>query len=371
MAELENWHVLRSLFPTEWERLGRSSGAIKRLRGFSSVEALFRTLLMHVGCGWSLRETAVQAKLAGIADVSDVALLGRLRDAEGWLRQLCLLLLEENGVQLLPAFQGRAVRLLDATVVKEPGQTGSQWRIHYSLRLPTLECDCFELTPTRGAGTAERFGRFHFQPGELVLADAGYCHPAGIAAVVAAQADVCVRLNPHALPLLDEHGEAFSLLASLARLRDAGEVAEWPVWVRYGEQRIAGRVCAIRKSREAIAQAQRRLKLKQQNGKSVSPETQFYAEYVLVFTSLASETASAHQVLDAYRLRWQVELTFKRLKSIAQIGHVPKQDEKSSRAWLYGKLFVALLSQKLARVGKAISPWGYYIVESTHPQPVA
>ena len=169
----------------------------------------------------------------------------------------------------------------------------------------------------------------------------------------------------------DERGEAFSLLAPLARLRDAGEVAEWPVWVRYGEQRIAGRVCAIRKSREAIAQAQRRLKLKQQNGKSVGPETQFYAEYVLVFTSLASETASAHQVLDAYRLRWQVELTFKRLKSIAQIGHVPKQDEKSSRAWLYGKLLVALLSQKLARVGKAISPWGYYIAESTHPQPVA
>ena len=36
-----------------------------------------RTLLLHVGCGWSLRETAVQAKLAGIADVSDVTLLNR------------------------------------------------------------------------------------------------------------------------------------------------------------------------------------------------------------------------------------------------------------------------------------------------------
>jgi hypothetical protein len=371
MAEFENWHVLRSAFPSEWERLGRSSGAIQRLRGFSSVEALFRTLLMHVGCGWSLRETVVQAKLAGIADVSDVALLGRLRDAEGWLRQLCLLLLEENGVQFRPVFQGRAVRLLDATVVKEPGQTGSQWRIHYSLRLPTLECDCFELTPTRGRGTAERFGRFHFQSGELVLADAGYCHPAGIAAVVAAKADVCVRLNPHALPLLDARGEAFSLLAPLARLGDAGEVAEWPVWIRSGEQRIAGRVCAIRKSREAIAQAHRRLKLKQQKGKSIGPETQFYAEYVLVFTTLATEAASAYQVLDAYRLRWQIELTFKRLKSIAQIGHVPKQDEKSSRAWLYGKLLLALLSQKLARIGKAISPWGYYIEENTHEKSVA
>jgi hypothetical protein len=42
------------------------------------------------------------------------------------------------------------------------------------------------------------------------------------------------------------------------------------------------------------------------------------------------------------------------LKSIVQIGHIPKHDEKSSRAWLYGKLLVALLSQRLAQVGKAI-----------------
>ncbi len=81
--------------------------------------------------------------------------------------------------------------------------------------------------------------------------------------------------------------------------------------------------------------------------------------------------ATTQQVLECYRLRWQVELTFKRLKSIAQLGHVPKHDDQSSRAWLYGKLFVALLSQKLARVGSTISPWGYLLAEATHPQPLA
>jgi hypothetical protein len=44
------------------------------------------------------------------------------------------------------------------------------------------------------------------------------------------------------------------------------------------------------------------------------------------------------------------------LKSIVQLGHVPKLDDQSSRAWLYGKLFVALLSQKLARVGALFPP---------------
>ncbi len=76
-------------------------------------------------------------------------------------------------------------------------------------------------------------------------------------------------------------------------------------------------------------------------------------------------------MLEAYRLRWQIELIFKRLKSIAQLGHLPKRDDRSSRAWLYGKLFVALLSQRLATVGKAISPWGYLLPQTPHSQPLA
>jgi hypothetical protein len=360
----EDWRVLLGLFPVGWEELGRSTGAVARLRGFGSLNDLLRTLLLHVGCGWSLRETAVQAKLAGIADVSDVTLLNRLRQAEGWLRQLCQQLWEENGVRLEPALKGQPVRLVDATVVKEPGKTGSQWRIHYSIRLPSLECDHFDLTPVKGKNTGERLGRFAFQAGELVLADAGYSNPPGVASVVGRGADVCVRLNRSALPLLDEKGRPFPLLQKVKTLRRAGETAEWRVLVRYGDQQIAGRLCGVRKSEDAVQKAQRRLTIKQQLGKSkVTPENLELACYVLVFTTLSRRRASTGQVLECYRLRWQIELTFKRLKSVIQLGHVPKQDDQSSRAWLYGKLFVALLSQKLARVGSAVSPWGYYLPE--------
>jgi Transposase DDE domain len=371
MTELDDWPVLLSVFPPAWEQLARTSGAVRRLRGFPSIEALLRTLLLHVGCGWSLRETAVQAKLAGIADVSDVTLLNRLRDAENWLRLMCQQLWKSNGVEFALGFKSRTLRLLDATVVREPGKTGSQWRIHYSLRLPNLECDQFDLTSTRGTGAAERFHRFRFRAGELVLADAGYCNPAGIASVVAAHADLCLRLNPHVLPLFDEQDRRFRLLKQLARLRTAGAMANWPVWVHAGKDRIAGRACAIRKSREAIERAQRRLTLKQQTGQSIGPTARKFAEYVLVFTTLSDSEASVDQVLETYRLRWQVELTFKRLKSMAQIGHLPKHDDQSSRAWLYGKLLVALLSQQLAATGRSISPWGYLLTQAPSSQSVA
>lgn len=356
--------MLVGLFPSGWEELGRSTGAVTRLRGFESLNDLFRTLLLHVGCGWSLRETAVQAKLAGIADVSDVTLLNRLRQAEDWLRQLCQQLWQDNGVSLEPALKGRPVRLVDATVVKEPGQTGGQWRIHYSIRLPSLECEHFDITPVLGKNTGERMGRFALQAGELVLADAGYCNPPGVASVVSQGADLCVRLNRTSLPLSDEKGQPFPLLKKVQMLRKAGQIAEWRVSVQCGSQKMDGRLCGIRKSEAAAQRAQRKLAIKQQNGKGKdTPENRQYACYVLVFTTLPKDRATARQVLECYRLRWQIELTFKRLKSIVQLGHVPKHDDKSSRAWLYGKLFVALLSQKLARVGSAISPWGYYLQE--------
>ena len=289
----EDWQVLLGLFPAGWEELGRSTGAVARLRGFNSLNDLFRALLLHVGCGWSLRETAVQAKLAGIADVSDVTLLNRLRQAEDWLRQLCRRLWNDNGVNLEPVLKGQPVRLVDATVVKEPGKTGGQWRIHYSMRLPSLECDHFDLTPVQGENTGERFGRFAFHFGELVLADAGYCNPPGIAAVVGQGADVCVRLNRSSLPLLDEKGRLFPLLKKIKTLRRAGETEEWRVWIRTGDQQIAGRLCGIRKSEDAIRRAQRKLTLKQQKGKGkVTPEKREYACYVLVFTTLPKSRAT-------------------------------------------------------------------------------
>lgn len=362
----EDWRVLLSLFPAGWEDLGRKTGAISRLRGFDSVADVLRTLLMHVGTGWSLRETAVRAKLAGVADVSDVTLLNRLRQSERWLRELCQQLWKETGVDLTPAIAGYPVRLVDGTVVKEPGKTGSQWRLHYSLRLPSLECEEFILTSAHGQGNGDRLARFHFRAGELILADAGYSNPPGVLAVHNSGAYLCLRLNPHTLPLFDRQGVPLQLPVLLRTLKGPEQLGQWPAWVKAGKQRIAGRVCAIRKSEDAIARALRRIELKVARGKgTMSPLRQEYARYVMVFTTLPAGTVSADEVLEGYRLRWQIELTFKRLKSIIQLGHIPKMDDQSSRSWLLGKLLVALLSQKLTRIGRSISPWGYVHISRT------
>src|SRR5258708_25068371 len=118
----DNWDVLASLLPARWKEAASQSGAIERLRGFSCPEALLRTLLLHVARGYSLRETVLHAKLANWADVSDVALLKRMRNSAEWLRSLCAELLRESSRSHVWRTHGTPIRIVDGTIVKEPGK---------------------------------------------------------------------------------------------------------------------------------------------------------------------------------------------------------------------------------------------------------
>ncbi len=357
----EDWCLLTSLFPAGWQELARETGANSRLRGFDSVEQLLRTLLLHVGRGYSLRETCVRAREGGIADVSDVALLKRLRCSEAWLKEMCLALLKEQGVKMPSNEHKLVIRLVDATIVKEPGRTGSQWRIHYSLRMPELSCDYFELTATKGPGVGESFSRIPVKKGEVIVGDRGYSTAPGIEHLSEKGAYSLVRVNTGALKFLSKKDKAFPLLEHVAKCcKVAGDVGSWEVFVQGATKLIKGRVCAIRKSEAAIKLAEKKLKeTAVSKGKILRPVTLEYAKYIIVFTTVPEEKFTSMQVLEWYRLRWQVELMFKRLKSLAQLGHLPKYDEQSSKAWIHGKLFVALLAEKLIRLANDISPWGY------------
>ncbi len=352
-----NWQTLVSFFPSNWKELATETRANVRLRGFRSVDALMCTLLLHVARGYSLRETVVRARMARLARVSDVALLKRLRSAEEWFHTLCVALLQEQGLELPQTPLQLRLRLVDSTMIKEPGKTGSLWRVHYSFCMPELRCDAFTLTPPTGVGTGDSLAQFSIAPGDHVIADRGYCHANGIEPVVSNGGAILVRLNTAALPLFTAQERRVPLLRWLAPLRQAGQIGEWAVHIHGATRVITGRVCAVRKTEEAIKRTEKQLRRNaSKQGEALQPETLEYAKYIIVFTTFDLLTFSADPVLHWYRVRWQVELAFKRLKSLAQLGHLPKADEQSARAWLYGKLFVALLTEQLIRRGQALSP---------------
>jgi hypothetical protein len=360
----EDWELLLSFLPGDWRELAVSEEALKGLRRDKDEEKLLRTLLLHVGCGHSLRETAVRARKADLAHLSDVALLKRLRKCENWLYRLSCRLFGERGIGEIEGLGDRygKLRVVDGSQVKEPGKTGSLWRLHYSLELPSLRCDFFELTPAKGTGSGESLTRFEVSPGQHILADRGYSNAKGLFHVVAAGADLTVRLCPTNVRLTEGDGNPFPLDRRLATVEKAGQIAEWPIGITDGHDGnpVSGRLCVLRKSQAAIELARKKLRRRaQKSGEKIQEETWFRAEFVMVFTTVAASRLSAEEVLDLYRIRWQVELVFKRFKQLAGLGHLPKHDDASSRSWLYGKLFVALLTEKIISHAESFSPWGY------------
>jgi hypothetical protein len=175
---------------------------------------------------------------------------------------------------------------------------------------------------------------------------------------VRSQGDVVVRLNRQALPLF-EHGRRMELLPLLRGLKGKTP-REWEAQVRNPQGGwISGRLMALRQSAEATHGAQRRLRRRAQQGQAtLSAEALEFAEYFLLWTSL-SPAFPLTSILDLYRLRWQIELVFKRMKSILGLGHLPKKDPLSAQAWLEGKLLTGLLIERMIRTAESVSPWGY------------
>lgn len=366
-----NWDYLLTLLPTNWQELAKTSGGVSRLRGTTSLGNLLRTLLLHVAHGYSLRTTSVVAKAAGWASMSDVALLKKLRTCEEWLRSLCFGLIEESGMAIPSAHKGLRMRLVDGTIIKESGVTGSQWRVLYSLTVPDWQCDFFRLTPVKGKGNGESLKYFDIKPGDCLLADGGFSHLAGIREVHQHGGSVIVRLNEQSTPLEAEDGKPIKLLDWLGTLPEPGQVGEMHVWLppaKGSHQRLPARLCAIRKSIEATTLAERKLKRKaSRNQSKLKDATLEHSAWIVVLTTIGDDTLNAKEVLEWYRVRWQIELAFKRLKSLGDVGHLPKRDAASSRAWIYGKLLVALLTEKMQRHAASFSPWGGCWMEQDPP----
>ena len=371
-----NWDYLLSLLPQDWRDSARKSGAVVRLRGTTSVENLLRVLLLHIAHGCSLRTTVVMARQAGWADMSDVALLKRLRCSENWLRQMCVGLLEQSGLSMPQQIHGMSMRLVDSTIIREPGDTGSQWRVLYSLRVPDWQCDSFRLTSTKGAGNGESMKYYSIRPGDCLLADRGFSHLAGIESVRRRGGHVIVRLNEQNVPLQREDGSPLVLADWLDSGAPPGEVRSTAarIDVASGSGRgLAVRLCAVRKSFDGQALAERKLRRKavrRQN--QLREETISNNAWIVVLTTVEDDVLDDVEVLEWYRIRWQIELAFKRLKSLGDAGHLPKRDPRSSRAWVYGKLLVALLTEKMQRHAAAFSPWGgQWMEQDPPPEPLA
>ena len=350
----QDWEQAKLVLPSDLERSAQTSRALIRRRGIQCAEDLLRIILVYAVCDWPLRLVAVWCVLMGVADISDVAILNRLRHSHVWLGRLIVQLLEQRRIHL-PQRQVR-VYLVDATVISEPGSSGTNWRVHLSLDLGQRWVDGIDVTSAKGG---ETLARFPSQPGDIRVADRDYAFASSLGPVLASQAHLVVRFNWQNLPLQDALGQKVAVITWLrqAFASDEGLMQEQPVWLTTVQGRFPLRLVALAITPEAAERARRRAReAAAKKGHTPDERTLFACGYILLLTNLPVSHWSTAQVLDLYRLRWQIELLFKQLKSLLNFANLRAQDPHLAQTYLLGKILALLMLETLTSSAAAQVP---------------
>jgi len=323
--------------------------ALRRRRGFADASSLLRTLLLYCLTAMSLRTTAALAEASTLANVSGVALWKRLAGATAWLELLVVKLLLQACKEAMPAAaEGRLIRCIDATTLAHQSlgarTAGQLWRLHCVYDAQRERFSAFELTDEHGG---ERLDRIAVIPGEIRIGDRAYMQPDRMARVIAAGADILIRAGWSSVRWLKTDGKALDLIALLRT--QTGNGLERKIMIgRNDGAPLSLRLVARRKTPEATEKA--RLKARQdakRKGHALQQETLVAAEWILLVTTLEGAEFTGEDVLDLYRVRWRIEIAFKRLKSGAGLGPPPSENPAVAKSYIYCHLLVALLTDSL------------------------
>ena len=343
--QIQQWHeptwlLVHQQLPSQWEQLAHQSRALLRCRKVNGATALLRSIFAYVLRDWSLRMVGAWACLEGLADLSDVAWLYRFRQCQTWLGLLLGQLLQERNAELCQ-LGGVRLRILDATVITQPGSQGTDWRLHLSFDLGRMSMDGVEITDAHGG---ESLLRFAPRADEIYVGDRAYATPAGLGYLLVGAARCVVRISWSNPALYTPSGERLDLIGWLRSLSQRGE-REVQLSTPRGTYTLRLIACPL--PSEQAAQARERVsKQASKKGKTVHPNTWWAAGYILLLSNLPSQSWEASRVLWVYRVRWQIELQFKRLKSLLHLDQLRAHDPRLAQTYLLGKLLAALLLER-------------------------
>lgn len=327
----------------EIDRLARESGAFTRARQVKNADDLLRLCFAYGPGGKSLRVSAAWAEAIGLCSLSDVGLLERLRRCPDWLSSL---ISHKIQIDTPPEVRGRLIRLVDGSTVRKAGKEQGAWRIHAVYDVVERRFSFLELSDEK---TGERLDMAPVVPGEIRIGDRAYMSADRIGRLLEARGDVLVRASWNHGRWLDDDGRKLDLISLLKAADKRGEmVLDRPILVGRNAKKtpLKLRLVAIKKPPEAIEKAlQTAHKIAQKKQYKISQETLESAKWLILITSLPEADFSVDVLSKLYRCRWQIELAFKRLKSLIGTKKPPGKDEKLAKTFLLSHLLLAVIME--------------------------
>lgn len=332
-------------FPSDLVESAKEFEAFQRPRKVKDVAQLFQMVLLYCGLDLSLRATAGTLTLLGTS-ISDQAVSDRLSGCVGWLSHLLKEMLPALAASVRHEIGGRWI-LIDGSTVQVRGARGTSYRIHLGWDWVTQRIVEMKITDVR---TGESLKLYEIQVGDVAIADRGYARFNDLSYVLEKGGNVIVRFAPHILPLLDEAGEAFKLADELWATKEP--IFSKEVVMKKDKYKQVLYLHCFRLPPKQASEAKRKKRAKaKKDGRKLKKETLEYAEWTMILTSLEPSQVSAEEIGRIYRLRWQIEIVIKRLKSVLEIDKLrSKMGSKLSEVYLLGKSLYALLIAK--RAGK-------------------
>jgi len=351
--EKDRYKQLLKFLPEGWEAKAKELGAFKRSRKIKSPQELLRLVLLYLTKGKSFAGTSALMRLLGDASINKMAVFKRIRKCGEWLKWICQHIYRQAGllVEKPKWLEGKNVLLIDGSEEVKRGDAKQYFMLHYSIELFTLCAREFLITDMK---TGEKLANFkELGPEDIVIADRAYGTLPGVGYLMGLNAGYVLRLRANCFSIYGRNKEKLDLLGQFSGLRE-GESGEITAWCMINGQYEAVRICALRKDTDSERKGLKRLvktNQRKSGGKPVSKLQQEYNKYIIVMTSIGQE-ASASEVLELYRTRWQIEIAFKRLKSIFRYNEMPARLKKNILTWFYGKLLLAALCETLVNAGR-------------------
>jgi hypothetical protein len=345
--------ALVGFMPEGWEAQAKALGALQRSREIKTPEDLLLLIFLYLTEGKSFGGTSAIVKTEGEWHLTKKAVWSRICNSGEWLKWLYETLCRKQGILVeKPGWLfGKNVWLVDGNEAVLCGRRKKYYMLHYGVDLFTLAMKEMRLTDIK---SGEKLLNFRtFGKSDIVVGDRAYGTIPGREHLRERESGFVLRLRARAFNLYDGQKKKIDLIESLSGLKE-GESRSIAVNYQVNGEYVPLRICALRKDADSERAGLKRLrksKQRKQHGKAVSALESEYNKYIIVATCLGEEIA-ASRVLELYRMRWEIELIFKRLKSLFHYGEVPMKQDKSARAWFYGKLLLAAFCETLVNTGR-------------------
>lgn len=353
---LHGWDEIRRYLPSDYRQLAAEHRQVETQYGNAKIRTaddLLRLILLHVGANLPLRQTVALMAESGGPSLAPMRLHKKMCRAAPYLQALVAKLVAWPVEGAVERWGGYTFTAVDATVVTRPGSVGTDARIHTKLRVADVSLVDVQVTDNK---SGESFRRFTWEAGELAVGDRAYGTALGVDHVTRAGADVLVRYRLGGLPLCTLAGEPLNVLEQVRAMGD-DELLDLDIHALLEHRHIDGRLIAMRLPSEAAERARKRLV--RENGtktRATSAQSLEAAGYVILFTTTKRNRLDANRCLQGYRLRWQIELQFKRWKSLCSFDYLPNQRDDTTLAWLYAKVLLGALLDRMASIPSELSP---------------